>query len=409
MRRSTFLIIFCLIILSHGYAFEDFSYDEFYEDQQPFRIRDRVFEIGFYGSVNFSNNFLRAGQIFTETLVLDIDNLADGFRMNLGAGISPFFFNINRGAWGFGLFTDIDAVGAISLSGNMLSLSQAINDRSDVSGAVFASAGVRTFFHVQNFKVRFSPAMFYPVVYMRPRNVSYTFSHTTDGRVILNAGYDFHIFSAFPLHGTINPFNITANPGFDLSFGIEYPLSQVMNSNGRTLSLDFDVGLDFINVPIAPSQMTDFLRIHGRVGSQESADIGDILNSIANAESETTHGTGNLMVERPFKMIVWANWRPIEGNDLFTLTPMFGFAISALSTTPVSPEIGLKAQLNLGNIFNPSFSISYEDHLWRNALNIGLNFRFVELNIGAQLQGITLADSWNTSGLGVTLGLKFGW
>jgi len=410
MKKAVFLIIICLFILPCVYAFDGFYDYDFDEGKKPFRFNNRIVEIGFNAGINVSNDFLSIGQIFSETLVLNIDELQKGFRMNLGADLSPFYLNINTGTWGFGFFTNVDAVGAFGLSGNLLSFNNAIRDRSDVAGAVFASAGINTFFPIQKFRVKFNTAMFYPVIYIEPRNVSYTFTNTIDGNFIMNIGYDLLVYSAFPINEFPESFILSARPGFDFTLGIEYPLSDAIRLNRALPSyLDFDIGLDFINIPIVPSTLTSYMRMFGLIGSLDPVDLEGFLETFNDFQNNTDYeNNGNKRVERPFKMIAWADWRPFLNRELFTVTPSLGFSINEIYSNPVALEIGIAAKLSLANIFNPSIGISYEDRLWRNVFNLALNFRAIELNFGAELQAQSFLKSWN-SGLGVNVGVKMGW
>jgi hypothetical protein len=173
--------------------------------------------------------------------------------------------------------------------------------------------------------------------------------------------------------------------------------------------LDFDIGLDFISIPIVPSTLSSYMQMKGLIGSLDPVDLEGFLDAFNDMQTSTDYeNNGNKRVERPFKMIAWANWRPFANRDLFIVTPSLGFSINELYPNPVAPEIGIAAKLSLANIFNPSIGISYEDRLWKNAFNLGLNFRAIELNFGAGLQAQSFLKSWN-SGLSVNVGVKMGW
>lgn len=108
------------------------------------------------------------------------------------------YFNYNnKNNWGFGLSIKTDAFGILGLSGNMLSFSEAVNDKSDISAAVFAEAGIPVFFHLQKFKIKVKPALYFPVVYA-VSDVSYTYSTDNSG-TLFNIAYDINVYSAFSL------------------------------------------------------------------------------------------------------------------------------------------------------------------------------------------------------------------
>jgi hypothetical protein len=135
------------------------------------------------------------------------------------------------------------------------------------------------------------------------------------------------------------------------------------------------------------------------------ADMGSIFSTEG---GETVYGQRSLKVTRPFKMLVWAAWRPL-GMPLLTVTPAFGFAVNSVYLEPLSLEAGLKAHLNVFNIFLATAGVGYHDRLWTNSLDIALNLRVFELNIGADLRSPTFTKSWTGGGFGVNVGLKFGW
>jgi hypothetical protein len=319
------------------------------------------------------------------------------------------FFNYNAGTWGFGFTAGIQASGGIDLSGNILSFNNATDDTSEASAAAFLSARINTFFHVQKFKVKFSPALYYTLAYTNP-HFSYTFNETNDGTV-LRLNYDLSIYTILPLDFSSLEFN--GSPGFDFSIGVEYPLAREIGLTNLIPILDFDVGLDLINIPIVSSRMNNSLKITGEIGTTEpinfTGDLSDIM-SVFNSDNTVVQGTdANQGIERPFTMLVWANWRPLIGSELLTITPIIGFTVNPLYLQPLSMEVGLKTKVNLINILIATVGINYNDRVWRNSLDLALNLRAFELNLGVSLESPSFASSWNASGLGVNVGLKFGW
>jgi hypothetical protein len=418
MKKLSFFLIVCFLILPlYVYAANNNSGDSLNDNgRSAFRISDRIFEVGLNFNLSLSNNYLAITDIFQETLYLDIDKLADGFNMNLGIGVTPFYFSFNsRKGWGFGLSTNIEGTGVLGLSGNMLTLSEANNDKSNLSGAIFAELGIDTHFYIQKFKITFRPAVYYTLAYVEP-DISYTFSHR-DGTV-LNIGYDMRVYTPFSMENfSLEKFNFqndfTGTPGFDFSFGVEYPLSSVIGLDKKIRLLDFDVGVNFINIPIMPSQLNNYMRLFGGIGGRDPVKISDgdgfdgVFDSFVES-NDPEYGEANRKIERPFRMNAWVNWRPF-GNKLLTVTPSAGFSINALYIDPFSFEFGLKTRLDLANIFIVTAGVCYEDRLWINSVALALNFRVFELDIGADIRSQDFLTSWSGNGIGLNLGLKFGW
>jgi len=72
-------------------------------------------------------------------------------------------------------------------------------------------------------------------------------------------------------------------------------------------------------------------------------------------------------------------------------------------------EAGINACLNFNNSFLIKMGFNYTDRMFVNSLGFAINFRFFEIDIGADLRSQDFIQSWKGTGLGVNLGLKFGW
>jgi hypothetical protein len=395
MKKLLFFFLVCVIIIPCARSLE---------------IKDRIFEVGINAAGGFANDAISAKDIFQETFVLDIDEISKNFRIFFGADISPLYFNYNnKNNWGFGLSTGVTAEGSISLSEKILSFSEAVEDKSEINGAVFAEIGIPAFFHFKKFRIKIKPALYYPVVYTKSE-ISYTFFTNYDGTEF-NIGYVLDIYTAFPMEDSAYS-NLTARPGIDFSAEAEYPLSEVLGLKDKLFLLDFDVGLALYNIPLIPSVMDDYMKLEGRIGSDAPIvfDKDMDLSSVFSVDSDldTEYGKKKQNVLRPFKMLAWADWRPL-GVKFFTVTPVFGFTINPLYNKPFSLETGVKASFDIGNIFLAAFGIGYYDRLWKNSVDLALNFRAFELDLGFDLRAANFTKSWTGGGLGANLGFKFGW
>jgi len=383
--------------------------------KKTFGIQERSFEIGLANTnVNFANNLLSISDIFQDVLVIDLDNLSDGFMVNFGADITPFYFSVNtKKGWGFGLSTRLETIGILGISGKLLSFSEANNEKSDIGGAVFASATINTHFNIKNLKLKVNPSLFYTLAYVTPSpNASSALTYTLDysNGTVLCVDYDMRLYTGFPLDDMEN-FELTAQPGLDLNVGIEYPLAKQIGLSKILPILDFDIGLDVINVPIIASKISNYTQIKGRVGSDQPitffGDSGDGFSF--DTTSETENGEEEIEVNRPLKMIVYLNWRPLFGSKLLTITPVFGFNYNELYDEPFSFEGGLNASLNLANFFILKAGVNYTDRMFVNSISLAFNLRAFELDIGADIRAQDFDQSWTGMGLGVNIGLKFGW
>lgn len=394
MKKLFIFLLVCFLVLPC--AFADNISDVWSENRRV--------EFGINANAGFSNDFLSAKDIFQETFVLDLDKLNDGFRFNLEAGGNPLYFSYNnKNNWGFGLLTGFHGYGMIDLSGKMLSFSEASGEKSELNAAAFAEVGIPVFFHVQNFKIKVKPSVYYTVAYMES-DVSYTYSDKNG--TVLNLGYDVNFYTAFPMEDSAE-FSLTARPGVDISIGAEYPLAEALGLKNKLSFLDFTVGIDLVNIPLVSSTMNDYMRIFGEIGSGEKINFNENMDNFFDVDDDTEYGKKSKKVSRPFKTLVWADWR-VLGNQLLTITPEIGFAINSHYSSPFSMEAGIKGRLNLASIFYVTAGIGYHDRLWKNSLDLALNLKAFQFNIGADLRAPSFAKSWTGSGFGINFGLKFG-
>jgi hypothetical protein len=78
---------------------------------------DRSFEIGLLNlNFNFANSFLTVKDVFQEVIIIDLDKLSDGFKINLGLNFVPLYINYNsKKGWGVGLSAGVSAFGVVNL------------------------------------------------------------------------------------------------------------------------------------------------------------------------------------------------------------------------------------------------------------------------------------------------------
>jgi len=417
--KKLFLLLICLVILPLFLSANDEltrsdtgfeSEDAFPEDPKgPFRNEDRMFEIGLMNiSINFSNDLFTITEIFQENLILNTNELEKGLNIRLGAIISPFYINFNYyDNWGIGFSAGLEAAGIIGISGNALSLSEAVNDKSDASGAVFAELRLGGFFNYQNFRIKLYPALYYPLAYVKP-DISYTFKNTASGPIV-DINYDLRIYTGFPLDNFPDSFSLTASPGFDFHFGVEYPLSSALGLSEKNKFLNFNVGLDFYNIPVVRSTMRNYIGTTGLIGGDEPIDIFNLNTGLDSyyTFNKFSYGTGEEKILRPFKTLTWIDWHPF--GPILSFIPTLGFAVNNLYVRPVSLEADLQIRLDVLNKFISLLGIGYYDRLWKNSIDFAFNSRAFEFNIGVNFQSTDLIKSWTGGGFGLNMGIKLGW
>jgi hypothetical protein len=347
-----------------------------------FWIKDRVFEVGIGSlSVGFPKGILE------KVIVIDLDELGKGFFMNFSGDLFYFKYSKNN-EWGFRVFAGGDVIGDFALSEKMLSFSKATDEKSDIAGAVFAEAGAEGFFHIkkvpvlEKIKLKAGLAGFVPLFYAYQEKINYTLDD------YFEFDYDIKVFSAIK----DNKFSLDKKLGLDLRFGAEYPLASFL-----------DLGVDVKNIPLVPATMTDYMHI------KDTINLGGDLDELPDFMPEDPEWkTENKEINRPFKAHVWAEWRPFN-TPIFSLIGSAGFQNNQLYAEPFSMECGLKARFNWANLFIATAGVRLEDRLWKTGVDIGLNFRAFELDLGIDLRSHDFAESFKGEFLGVTLGIKVGW
>jgi len=403
--------------------------------KKRFAIKNRVFELSLINfDLNFSNSFLAAsdvvnnandmrktGKFFKDKVSINLNDFFKGFSINFGAAIKPLSLNFNwKDKWGFGLdIGHTNVTGNLQLSGNLLSFNEAKDDKFGVGAAVFTDFGIPVFFHVNTFKIKIRPSVFLPLVYTEP-NITYSYRQVTnsdgDSGMKLEVKYDMRVYSVVDMSDfdaimqnlQDNAPDIAKNNlGYDFSLGAEYPLFDWL-----------DLGVDIVNIPLVMATLDNYMRIKGDAYFDSSKiSISDLMDNGINLEDlydynieDPTYGNnGNKKIYRPFTMLFYAKYRPFASVPGFSLIPSLGFSLNPLYAQLGSVEGGLSARLDLANIFIVTLGINYNDRRWKNSFDFVFNLRAFEIDLGISFQSSDFVKSFQGAGLGVAIGLKFGW
>lgn len=382
------------LLLIFAFLFCLFSAVAADEQAEPFRVRDRMLEVGFAGiNYGFSNNFIGVFGLLPQGVV-DIDNVNNDLSVKSNTLFMPRYFSYRRdNIWGIGFSTTFEAFGFANVPESLLSLGEARNDTSVIRAAAFTGINAFGFFHIQNLKVRLGTSLLQPIGFVIA-NAYYT-NYTGGDKAEMGLSYFLRVYTMGPLENSTG--GISSLPGVDFSIGFEYPLSG-----------SFTAGLDIANIPFIPSILGSYMELVGFASINELEDFDDFGNFLESNSGGIIHGASNRRLFRPFKMLAWADWRPLE-SELLSVIPSFGFAVNALYVQPVSAEGGFIVRLNFSNLFIPSIGVSYTDRLWKNSLDLILNFRFFELNFGLDMRAENFVQSWQGYAFGVRVGFKLGW
>jgi hypothetical protein len=426
------------------YSPEELTREE--EEQPPppkkkFSVKNRIFELSLVNlDLSLSNSFfaasdiirdpvnmIQSGKFFKDSVSINFNDFFKGFTFLFNAFLEPVSLNFNRkDKWGVGLdIGHINVAGNLLLSGNLLSLNEADNDKFGLGAAVFADVGIPIFFHYDEIKIKIRPSAFLTLVYTEP-NITYSYRQSGDPNGIsgmrLQLDYDIRVYSAVNMKGFVNndmdavwqdlqdnAWDIAKNNlGYDFSLGVEYPWFDFL-----------DIGVDIINIPLVMANLNHYLQLEGEVYFDSSKiDIAGMINGedfpkdaygYPEEINFKPHDDGSTKIYRPFKMLFYAKWRPFESSPGFSLIPSLGFSINSLYTQLASIEGGLSASWDVSNMFITTIGINYYDRRWKNNLDFVFNLRAFELDLGISFQSPDFVKSFQGAGLGVVFGLKFGW
>ena len=403
-------------------------------------MKNRVFELSLLNiDINFSNSFLAAsyvvrepadmidsGKFFKDSVSVNLNDFFRGFAFIFGAKVEPLSLNFNwKDKWGFGLdIAHITVTGNLLLSGNLLSFNEVKKDKFGLGAAVFADVSVPVFFHYDELKIKIKPSVFLPLVYTEP-NVTYSYSHVDNpdtgvSGMKLEAKYDVRVYSVVDMSGLENndmgailqnlqdnAWDIAKNNlGYDISLGAEYPLYDWL-----------DIGVDIINIPIVMANLNHYALLEGnayfdasKINIDDLIDGNDLPPGVYGYEMGKPDfpSNGSKKVYRPFSMLFYAKCRPFE-SPVFSLIPSLGFSINPLYAEPGSVGGGLSARWDHANIFITTIGVNYNDRRWKNSFDFALNLRAFEIDLGISFQSPDFVKSFQGAGLGVGVGLKFGW
>ena len=398
----------------------------------------RFFEIKVDVPVNVSNNLIALSDVFQETAIIDLREIANNVSFD-GASIKANAFptfgiklDIPRGLI-LGISVGAQADVGVGLSkdlfeflgkGNVDMGNEFEMKASNTYADVFATATLNGGWNFKKSRLEVSATMFNSLAHFDASDTTARIymddeTNTTGFEAKVNAkGYTAintdQMSDVNALLGSIN-----GNMGFDL--GAKYQ---------RDLFRFLSVGAS-IQMPIVPSRLNvgytvDYeykqeFNLDEMIGKDSGSEGSQSSTEVPKMEEEEEAGEKSFLgdpvvletpysIHRPMKIGISADFHPF--GTLLTTTGYLGLAVrhpfasainqanGGVNETQFYVDYSVAGRLSLWNILSLSLSHSYMDQIFKNEFAVALNIRLVEVDAGVSFQSPTFTKSFTGAGVG---------
>jgi hypothetical protein len=380
---------------------------------------DRYFELGLDVDLGMANSAFSWGEIFNSarTIEIDLNKLGEQeFGLDLLARANFFLDVRTKGKYkiGAGVFSAVESNGFGSLSQDAVGLLvsgnsgvSSLEGSAAVGGSVFASVGLRGTATIDKWKFTVSPSVFIPLLYMNKPDISYTLTNGDPFSGSITARADIYTALAPDNDSGINIEEILMPKGVDISADLSYRLFPFL-----------EVGGTITHIPIVPASMSSgrridkVYRINGSGKSLQDLIEDDELDSLLDPEPGeddlVSFSDGSQTVFRPLRFDAYAVYTPFTMNWMrLNLKPSVGLSFLTVYDT-VHFNVGLETEFKLVNMLGLTWDFRYREQVWLNKLSLMLNFRALELDVGAGFRSMDLPGAFTAKGLYLACGFRLG-
>lgn len=382
----------------------------------------RYFEIGTEVHVGVSNNWFSVPVFFQETLVVDLNKMADNLssgltldalldaRVNVAInGGKVFRMNIFAGAYGQGMVNISQEMLEFLANGNANTPNNTITAKLGTDINAYVEAGVRFQSIIKKLGISVTPTVFVPVAHVPRIVATAVVNPQEDGSMIATGKADVKAYSVVPLN---DPTNIDINAllkdvGVDFSIGAQYAILPSL-----------DVGLEVLHIPALAAS----LRNEASFSLNADYKVNSVLDSVAgNSESQFYEGkfevgdptyttlTEPKKIRRPIEAVLMTEWRPfgewfdVNGSAgyVFGENHNFKFAVGAGFHLLRMSKLG-------GHMLDFNIKSGYQDRIWTQQAQLIWNLRALELEFNVSSRSSNFLSSFTGTGLGAGFGLRIG-
>lgn len=379
----------------------------------------RYFEIGADVHAGVSNNWFQVSDFFNETLVIDFTDMAA--ELNKGLSFDALVdarvnieMNFGR-AFRMDIFTGVYGQGMLNVSQDILRFIAEGNASGDhsISGtlgtdvSVYAEAGVELKSFIKKLGISFTPTVFIPVAYVPRVDATATVTTGADGTIHASGSADVAVYSVVPLNNpAFTDFgSYMADAGLDFTVAAEYAVLPSL-----------DVGLELAHIPAVEAGMRNKMTVSARADYT----VYPVLSSTLD---KTDYYTGSYKVgdpvyetldspfkiSRPMELTASAVWRPF--GEWFDVNGSAGYVFGENKHFSFTAGAGfhLVKMCKLGgHLLDFSLTTGYENRIWTQQAELGLNLRVLELVFTVSSRAPEFLASFTGTGLGAGVGVRIG-
>ena len=384
----------------------------------------RYFEIGTEVHVGVSNNWFSVPDFFQETLVVDLNKMADNLssgltldalldaRVNVAInGGKVFRMNIFAGAYGQGMVNISQEMLEFLANGNANTPNNTITAELGTDINAYVEAGVRFQSIIKNLGISVTPTVFVPVAYVPQVVATGKVEPQEDGSMIATGKADIKAYSVVPLN---DPTNIDINAllkdvGVDFSIGAQYAILPSL-----------DVGLEVLHIPAWAAS----LRNEASFSLNADYTVNPVLNSaMGDTDTDGKYFEGSYemseityttltepkKIRRPIEAVLMTEWRPfgewfdVNGSAgyVFGENHNFKFAVGAGFHLLRMSKLG-------GHMLDFNIKSGYQDRIWTQQAQLIWNLRALELEFNVSSRSSNFLSSFMGTGLGAGFALRVG-
>jgi hypothetical protein len=284
-------------------------------------------------------------------------------------------------------------------------------------GSLFADTGLNLEAQLGKLRLRISPAVFLPLVYIpKPKKMALIVK-TGEDTMSITGNMAVDIYSPVKLGtgtGDTGEFGIDIGGlskvldsgalGFDLTLGAEYPFASML-----------DAGILVSHIPVALSRLTYQTTMKANFGFNDQGSEKSLLDLLKEGnvddilriqDPEFTFSRGVFYVSRPLRFDLYSRIKFI--GNLLVVRPHAGISLFTPYGDIPCFNAGIEGQIHIWRLLQLSLSSGYEELLWKHQLGLILNLRVLQFDLGVSTQSQEFTRSFMLSGLGISLGVHIG-